>query len=88
MQLSEMNIGLLFGTDTGNTEEIAEKIVAVLAEHSCPVEIINVVDASPEMIESFDFIIMGTPTWASVAFKMIGKPLKSRFSTPNSTVKL
>ena len=63
MKLAELNIGLIFGTDTGNTEEMADKISAVLAEHGCPVEIINVVDANPTVIESFDFIIMGIPTW-------------------------
>lgn len=58
-----MSIGLVFGTDTGNTEEIGDKIANVLAEHACPVDMVNVVDASPEVIESFDFIIMGIPTW-------------------------
>lgn len=61
--ISDMNIGLIFGTDTGNTEEVGDKIANVLAEHGCPVEMINVTDASPEIIESFDFIIMGIPTW-------------------------
>ncbi|MEO0444065.1 MAG: flavodoxin [Pseudomonadota bacterium] len=63
MNLSDLNVGLIFGTDTGNTEEIGDKIASVLAEHACPVEMINVVDASPEIIESFDMIIMGIPTW-------------------------
>ncbi|MGH1438610.1 MAG: flavodoxin [Cellvibrionaceae bacterium] len=61
--ISDMNVGLIFGTDTGNTEEIGDKIAGVLVEHACPVEMINVVDATPEIIESFDFIIMGIPTW-------------------------
>ena len=58
-----MNIGLIFGTDTGNTEEMGDKISAVLAEHGHPVEMINVTEASPAAIEVFDFIIMGIPTW-------------------------
>lgn len=58
-----MNIGLIFGTDTGNTEEIGDKIANVLALHACPVDMIDVVNASPEVIESFDLIIMGIPTW-------------------------
>ncbi len=61
--LQDLNVGLVFGTDTGNTEEIGDKISAELAEHGCSVEMINVTDASPEVIESFDFIIMGIPTW-------------------------
>lgn len=63
MNISDLNVGLIFGTDTGNTEEIGDKIAAVLAEHACPVEMLDVVDASPEIIEGFDFIIMGIPTW-------------------------
>ena len=61
--ITTLNTGLIFGTDTGNTEEIGDKIASVLAEHACPVEMINVADASPEAIEIFDFIIMGIPTW-------------------------
>lgn len=61
--LSDLNIGLIFGTDTGNTEEVGDKISAVLAEHGCPIEMVNVTEASPELMESFDFIIMGIPTW-------------------------
>ena len=61
--ISELNIGLIFGTDTGNTEEMGDKISTVFAEHGQDVEMINVTEASPEIIESFDFIIMGIPTW-------------------------
>lgn len=63
MNITDLNIGLIFGTDTGNTEEIGDKIATALAEFSCPVEMINVTEASPEVIENFDFIIMGIPTW-------------------------
>ena len=58
-----MNIGLIFGTDTGNTEEVGDKIAGVFATHGLAMEIINVTEASREVIESFDFIIMGIPTW-------------------------
>lgn len=62
-QLSDVNMGLIFGTDTGNTEDIGEKISAALAVHGCDVDMIDVVDASPLVIESFDVVIMGIPTW-------------------------
>jgi flavodoxin I/flavodoxin II len=62
-QLSNANIGLVFGTDTGNTEECGEKISAALAEHGCSVEMINVTDTSSTEIESFEVVIMGIPTW-------------------------
>lgn len=61
--LSDCNIGLIFGTDTGNTEEMGDKICTVLSEHGCAAEMINVEDTSPEEIEQFDFLIMGIPTW-------------------------
>ncbi|UTF60606.1 flavodoxin [Gilvimarinus sp. DA14] len=61
--ITEANVGLIFGTDTGNTEEIGEKITTALAAHGVIVEMINVTDTSPEEIEGFDFIIMGIPTW-------------------------
>lgn len=59
----ELNIGLIFGTDTGNTEEMGDKISECFSEHGHVVEMINVTEASPEIIEGFDFLIMGIPTW-------------------------
>lgn len=61
--IQELNIGLIFGTDTGNTEEMGDKISQVFAEYGCAIEMVNVTEASPEVIEAFDFIIMGIPTW-------------------------
>ena len=43
-ELSNVNIGLIYGTDTNNTEEVGERISAVLQSHGCIVEIINVTD--------------------------------------------
>lgn len=61
--ISSLNVGLVFGTDTGNTEEVGDKIATELAAHACPVEMMNVTDASPEALEAFDFLILGIPTW-------------------------
>lgn len=61
--LTEAKVGLIYGTDTGNTEEVGEKIAAALASYGVIVEMINVSDTSPEEIETFDFMIMGIPTW-------------------------
>ncbi|WP_339897285.1 flavodoxin [uncultured Gilvimarinus sp.] len=61
--LSSANVGLIFGTDTGNTEEVGDKISTALASQGVVVEMLNVTDTSPEQIEEFDFIIMGIPTW-------------------------
>lgn len=62
-QISDVSAGLIFGTDTGNTEEVGDKISAGLAALGCDVDMVNVTDASAEVIEAFDFIIMGIPTW-------------------------
>lgn len=59
----DLNIGLVFGTDTGNTEEMGDKISECFSQHGYAVDMINVTEASPEIIESFDFVIMGIPTW-------------------------
>ena len=61
--IDNLNMGLIFGTDTGNTEEIGDKISTELAKYGHAIEMINVTDTSPEEIEGFDFIIMGIPTW-------------------------
>ncbi|WP_049721203.1 flavodoxin [Gilvimarinus polysaccharolyticus] len=61
--LTHAHTGLIYGTDTGNTEEVGDKIASALAAHGVVVEMLNVSDASPEQIEQFDFIIMGIPTW-------------------------
>lgn len=63
LEINDANIGLIYGTDTGNTEEVGERIADALAELGCPVEMINVVDASSKSLESFDMLILGIPTW-------------------------
>ena len=61
--ISEASAGLIFGTDTGNTEEIGDKICAVFANYGVSIDMINVTETTPEEIEAFDFLIMGIPTW-------------------------
>ncbi|VUD40861.1 Flavodoxin 2 [Thalassocella blandensis] len=54
---------LIFGTDTGNTEEVGDKICAELAQLGCAAEMMNITDVSVEEFEQFDFLIFGIPTW-------------------------
>lgn len=61
--LSDKNVGLIFGTDTGNTEEVGDKISAALAEQGVAVDMVNVTETSSAEIEAFDVVIMGIPTW-------------------------
>ena len=62
-QLNNSKIGLIYGTDTGNTEEVGERICEALSGLGHTVDMINVLEASADLIESFDLIIMGIPTW-------------------------
>ncbi|MGY0216626.1 flavodoxin [Endozoicomonadaceae bacterium StTr2] len=62
-QISTLRTGLIFGTDTGNTEEMGGKISAVLATYGCEVSMHNIAEAVPEIFESYEFLILGIPTW-------------------------
>ena len=54
-------VGLFFGSETGNTESIAAMITAELGENN--VDMRNIADSEPEMLLSYDNIILGAPTW-------------------------
>ncbi|ACE85383.1 flavodoxin [Cellvibrio japonicus] len=56
-------IGLVFGTDTGNTEEVGGKIAEALRNYGYIVEMVNISEASPEVLLSYPFLILGIPTW-------------------------
>lgn len=55
-------IGIIYGSSTGNTEYIAEKIGAQF-EGDYDVEIHNVDSVNKKDIEKFDYLILGTSTW-------------------------
>lgn len=57
------DILLVFGTDTGNTEEAAEKIQTHFSNAGHFVELINVTDCSADRINEADICIFGIPTW-------------------------
>lgn len=57
------DILLVFGTDTGNTEEVAEKIQEQFSESGQVVEIIDVTDCSADRISEAELCIFGIPTW-------------------------
>jgi len=56
-----MKIGLFYGSDTGNTEEVAEKIANSIGKEK--VEMLSIGDASNTDIEKYDLLIFGTSTW-------------------------
>jgi flavodoxin I/flavodoxin II len=57
------DILLVFGTDTGNTEEAAEKIQQAFSDEGHFVEIMDVNDCSVDRINDADILIFGCPTW-------------------------
>ncbi|WP_207802537.1 flavodoxin FldB [Motiliproteus coralliicola] len=59
--MKDVKIALIYGSTTGNTEDVAEKIQENLAGHE--VQLFDVADASPAEACVFDRIIMGIPTW-------------------------
>ncbi len=55
------SVGLFFGSDTGNTEAIAQMIQKQLGEKLVQVQ--DIAKSSKEDIENFDLLILGIPTW-------------------------
>ncbi|MCC5945624.1 MAG: flavodoxin [Bernardetiaceae bacterium] len=54
-------IGLFYGTDTGNTENVSNKIVEMLGEEN--VDIFNFGETEAEAVAPYDFLLFGAPTW-------------------------
>lgn len=53
-------VGIFFGTSTGNTETVAEKIASAIGD----AELKNVSDGiSAAYFESYDNLVLGTSTW-------------------------
>ena len=55
-------IGLFFGTQTGNTETLAEQIQLALGGEEVAV-LHDVADADLSDFEGFDYLVIGCPTW-------------------------
>lgn len=53
-------IGIFYGSSTGNTEVVAEKLQKLLGAAS---EIHNIDAAEKEDIEKYDYLVLGTSTW-------------------------
>lgn len=54
-------VGLFYGTDTGNTERVADMIQDNLGAGVCDVH--DIATASPADFAKYDKIILGQPTW-------------------------
>lgn len=56
-------VAVIFGTDTGNTELVGEKICNELSSKGIHTDMFCITEASQEVFECFDFLILGIPTW-------------------------
>lgn len=57
-----MKIGLLYGSDTGNTETIAETLRDEIGEDIVDIHEVYNTDI-PNILKQYDFFILGIPTW-------------------------
>lgn len=57
------NIGLFFGSSTGNTAGAADQIVAAFEEYGLPVDLYVISRSSLGKIADYDKLILGCPTW-------------------------
>ncbi|BCE01302.1 flavodoxin [Marinicellulosiphila megalodicopiae] len=63
MILQQAKIVIFYGTDTGNTQEVAEKIAAYFLEIHIKIDIHNIIDADIHTFYQYDLLIFGIPTW-------------------------
>ena len=54
-------IGLIYGTDTGNTEDVAYKLQERI--EWAAVDVYDVASCSAEQVQQYDLLILGIPTW-------------------------
>ena len=54
-----MNLAIIYGSDTGNTEVIANQ----LHEYYPDAALLNVTDVSAEQMTEYSHLILGIPTW-------------------------
>jgi len=54
-------IGLFFGSTTGNTAGVAERIARLAGPER--VDLHDIIDIGPAAMEAYDFLIVGIPTW-------------------------
>lgn len=59
--MSKAPVGLFYGSSTCYTEIVADKIREILSDEV--VDVYNITDESMITAESYDYLIMGIPTW-------------------------
>jgi flavodoxin I len=54
------SIGIFYGSSTGNTKDVSEKLQSALAA-----DLHNVTDVDAETISSYDYLVFATSTWGA-----------------------
>ncbi|OCG25770.1 flavodoxin [Gilliamella sp. Fer1-1] len=54
-------VGIFFGSDTGNTENVAKQIQLILGSDKA--EVFDIAKATKENIEQYNYLFFGIPTW-------------------------
>lgn len=57
------NAIVIYGSETGNTESVAEEIAAGLGDENFEVTLKNVIESSVEELSNHDLILLGSSTW-------------------------
>ncbi len=63
-------IGIFFGSDTGNTENIAKNIQKQLGKDVADVH--DIAKSSKEDLEGYDILLLGIPTGTTVKHSVTG----------------
>lgn len=56
-------IALVYGSDTGNTEDVVKRLAGILGEDK--VDLIEIINSSAEELSSYEKLILATSTWGS-----------------------
>ena len=59
---------ILIGTQTGNSERVAEEVADALAEAGHTSRLVDMADAVPEMLEEYDRLLAVLCTWSEGTF--------------------
>ena len=59
--MSTKKIGIFYGSSTGQTELVAEKLQQLLGAQNA--DLINVDGATKKDLEKYPYLVLGTPTW-------------------------
>lgn len=54
-------VGIFFGSDTGNTEKVAQRIQEILGSDNA--DLFDIAKTTKEHIEKYDYLFFGIPTW-------------------------